>query len=205
MKIALISSFALRTPPSDELIYSGGLESVDMVFDKRAADARYRSEHSEEHKVYAKQYYRDNIDVLSANTSMRRKERRRFIQEAWGRVGGEKGTWRNLRWVDAEKIAVKVLEANGFHDVKRLDYFIHSPFDIVATYRDGIRYAFQVTMRTHQDTHKKHIRLANDLGLEWYVFYINPALTKYIIKSAIESGVEELNLTDMEHLTEVKV
>lgn len=174
-----------------------------MPYDKKAGDKRYRDAHREEHKVYAKDYYEKNKAHLAENTHDHRLARRREIQRLWGVVGGEKGTWRNLHWVDSEKVAVKVLEAEGYHNVRRLDYFKTSPFDIRAENESSQVWVFQITMRTHQDSHRWHLRLAEDLGLLWRVLYIRPRLDKYIIKSPYESGCEELTLGDLQNLKAV--
>lgn len=177
-----------------------------MVFDKKEYDRQYRSQHSEGHKVYAKNYYRANKDRLHQLSEAKRVSRRHKIQELWGRVGGAKGTWKNLRWVDSEKVAIGILGVEGFKNVKRLDYFKHCPFDVVGediNQEGSGRTVFQITMRTHQDSYVKHLKLAEDLGLRWLILYIRPQLDRYIIKSPYESGCYELNLADMKRLKEV--
>jgi hypothetical protein len=107
--------------------------------------------------------------------------------------------------VDSEKVAVRILETEGYANVRRLDYLKTCPFDIRAesNFVGGPIFVFQITMRTHQSDRGKHIRLANDLGLSWGVLYIRPSLDKYIIKMGNESGWSELNLTDLQNLKAV--
>lgn len=119
----------------------------------------------------------------------------------WGIVGGLKGTWVNRHWENAEKISLKILESEGYNHPIRLNYFPTCPFDVTAI-KNGIQCVFQITMRTHCDDLKRHIKLADDLGLEHRVIYVKPDLTGYVIKKA--RGNDELTLKDIKEVKRIE-
>lgn len=129
-----------------------------------------------------------------------RQARRKRIQEAWGYVGGLKGTWVNTEWEKSEEIALEILEHEGFKNPRRLNYFRHHPFDVRA---DGIS-VFQVTMRTHIEDKRRHLRLADDLSLSYWILYIKPDFSGYVLKDAMGEGADELNLTDIKEMKKWK-
>lgn len=71
-------------------------------------------------------------------------------------------------------------------------------WDLLAI-KDNKRYLVQVTRRTHVDDVKKHLVVANLLGLEYMILFVSPCLTKFIMKHPM-SGYCELRLSDLKEV-----
>jgi hypothetical protein len=70
------------------------------------------------------------------------------------------------------------------------------PFDLKAE-KDHLICAIQVTTATRQPTFFKRLRLANVLGLEYYVLFIRPDLKGYVVKNGKMPGGYKLLLDDI--------
>jgi ribosomal protein L37AE/L43A len=136
-------------------------------------------------------YYRAKLNEA-------RRARRRLIQDAWGRVQGPRGTWKNGSWVRSEIAAKEALRREGFHEINRCnDLFATFPFDLLA--RNGERYGVLVTQRIAMvKTPKRHLQLAAWLGLKVAVVYMRSDLRGYVLKRSTDPGWSELTLDDVE-------
>lgn len=152
---------------------------------------------------YKKKYFKENHKEISLKNNGRRLTRRRMIQEWWGRVGGCRGTWVNLKWRDSERLALHILPKEGFVGANVItELFPVFPFDVCAE-KNGKLSVIQVTMRTHVDRVKQHRALADMLRLPYYVLYVRPDFKYYLLKCSDESGFYELKMSDMEKVKEV--
>lgn len=132
-------------------------------------------------------------------SNLQRRERRSKVQDIWGK-SLERGYCRGMVWDLAEKESLHLLYTMGMRDIVRLDYFPHAAFDIVSVDSNGCKCVWQVTTRTHADDVKRHVKLANDLGLNYSIIYFKPTLDGYIIKKGNEVGLEEISLKDLERI-----
>ena len=123
---------------------------------------------------------------------VKRREWRQKIQDLWGRDG--KNCWKK-----AEELAAKILEQEGYTNIVNLSKLSsQSPFDYFAI-KDGKRYVFQITVRTH--TMKPVAAKYADLfGLEYRTIFIKHDLTRYIIKAG---SSPHLSLKDIDEAKEV--
>lgn len=123
-----------------------------------------------------------------------RKNRRQEVVRYWNPTNID---WKT-NWKITEIASVEVLKAEGWINIELLTlYYPRFAFDIVATLPNGKRALIQVTSRTH--THpNRHMKLASALHLGFYVLYINPSLTRYVLKNAFEDkNVGELLRADV--------
>jgi len=175
------------------------------TFDKAAYNRFWTKLNPERARAFKSRCYREKIKdpKYIPRQNRFRRERREKIQKMWGIVGGLKGTWVNRHWENAEEISLRILESEGYNHPIRLNYFPTCPFDVTAA-KNGIQYVFQITMRTHCDDLKRHIKLADDLGLKYQVVYIKPDLTGYVIKDTKKRGVDELTLEDIKEVKRIE-
>ena len=107
------------------------------------------------------------------------------------------------RWRQAEDKALRVLTIEGFKDPVCLKHFKHNfYFDVTAIREDLKICVFQVTTRTHTFV-KRNLAYARELGLEFYVLYIRPRLTGYVLKHAEGPGAYALSLTDINRIKRI--
>jgi hypothetical protein len=62
---------------------------------------------------------------------------------------------------------------------------------------------FQVTTRTHTDI-KKRLSYATILNLDFYVLYVRPDLTGYVLKNTQAPGAHALHLRDLEKIKTIQ-
>ena len=106
----------------------------------------------------------------------KRRNQRTKIQDFWGRNG-------RIVWKESEKIALKLLDKEGFSNIILLtDIYPQGFFDIKANDMLDNICLFQVTTRTHTSI-KKARTFANILGINnFYILFIKTDLTAYILR-----------------------
>jgi len=140
-------------------------------------------------KVY-KQHY--SGDWSRQNAAEYR--RRASINKIWGITNPS--YWKKL-WKLAEQQAVAILKAEGFDKIYPLsESFTYSPFDLKAEI-DHFICGIQVTTATQQPTFFKRLRLANALGIEYYILFVKPNLRGYVLKNGKIPGGYKLFLNDV--------
>jgi len=132
----------------------------------------------------------------SARLPYYRRYRRKSLQKLWGDTG-------RLVWHESESIDLieLILKNEGFSNVINLNsYFKHFVFDYYAE-KNGERYVFQITTRTHTNKTKQHY-LSELFGMRHLTIFIKHDLKHYVVK---EGANPELAINDIKNIKEVTI
>jgi hypothetical protein len=144
-------------------------------------------------KLYRITHHQQDIDY--------HRNKNAIIRYKWSRGVNGRETWRQAE----EEVSIQVLLSEGFIEVMSLKPFKHNfYFDIRAINNITRRVCvFQVTTRTHTDI-KQRLSYATTLNLEFFVLYVRPDLTGYVLKNARAPGAHALYLSDLKKIKTIQ-
>jgi hypothetical protein len=140
------------------------------------------------HKLYRLTHHQQDVDYHRNNSAQ--------VRHIWSR-----GVNGRFSWLQAEDIALQILSLEGFENIILLKQFKGNfYFDIKAVRKqDNKICVFQVTTRTHTEV-KRRLSYAKIFYLDFYILYVRPDLTGYILKYAEGPGSQALSCTDMQKI-----